>query len=127
MGIPPSRAPAATVEAPPDALLEAARDLMVAGKRLETQAMGQTDESERLAATLGVLGSTLVSMRQTLEHISDRGPGIPSDREIDGVLRVVRRTLEDAAQGCARARDLASRPDLPPDSRSPHGPLAQEP
>lgn len=116
MGTPPSRAAPSGVDAPPDALLEAAYDLMAAGKRLEIRAMDQPGESRCLAATLGILGSTLASVSQALEHVADRGPGIPSDREIDGVLRVVRRTLNDAAQGCARARELASRPELPPDS-----------
>lgn len=116
MGTPSSRAPASAVNEPPDVLLEAACDLMAAGKLLEARAMSHHDESKGLAATLGVLGSTLASLRRTLEHLSDRGPGVPSDREIDGVLRVVRRTLEDAAKGCDRARALASRPHLPPDS-----------
>lgn len=115
MSTPPSRAPAAAVDAPSDSVLEAAHDLLAAGRRLEIHATAPIDEPARLAATLGVLGSTVASLRQTLEHLSDRGPGIPSDREIDGVLRVVRRTLDDAAQGCDRARDLATRPGLPPD------------
>jgi len=116
MGTPPLRAPASSVNGPPDVLLEAAYDLMAAGKRLEAQALHHHDESECLGTSLGVLASTLASLSTTLEHISNRGPGIPSDREIDGVLRVVRRTLDDAARGCDRAHDLASRQHLPPDS-----------
>lgn len=92
-----------------DPVFDAACDLLIASKDLESQAMNRPHATIRIASTLNILGSTLATLQSALEHVSDRGPGIPKDREIDGVMRTVQRALLEATDGCDRARTLASR------------------
>lgn len=92
-----------------DPVFDAACNLLIASKHLETQAMNRPHATIRIASTLNALGSTLATLQSALEHVSDRGPGIPKDREIDGVMRTIRRALLEATDGCDRAHTLASR------------------
>jgi len=92
-----------------DPVFDAACDLLIASKHLETQAMNRPHAAIRIAATLNVLGSTLATLQSALGHVSDRGPGIPNDREIHGVMRTVRRALGEATGACDRGHTFASR------------------
>ena len=89
---------------PVDRIFDAACDVMLATRTLETRTVRRPDDPPSIAATLGVLDASLRTLMSTLPHLAARAPAGTTDATTLRALLRAQAALADAADACDTAR-----------------------
>lgn len=87
-----------------DRIFDAACDVMLAARTLESETVRRPDDPPPVAATLGVLEATLRTLSGALPHLAARAPAGTTDASTLRALLRAESALFDAADACDTAR-----------------------